>query len=179
MNKASLAKALTLLLSASTLLLPVVYGLSVYGWNVWAAVTPIYSPPRIDFRLEPSGLKLERGRLYAEFKITNMGEVGVVFEGLSAELYGPDGRALAPAKLDRAVASLPGSTETLTIRLELDEAVLNRLASYAAQGMDRIKVEVRGEARIRVFGSRVTAPLSASYELGLRDALQQGPVSGP
>jgi Lon protease-like protein len=103
----------------------------------------------------------------------------VVFEGLSAELYGPDGRALAPAKLDRAVASLPGSTETLTIRLELDEAVLNRLASYAAQGMDRIKVEVRGEARIRVFGSRVTAPLSASYELGLRDALQQGPVSGP
>jgi len=130
-------------------------------------------PPKIDFRLEPSGLKLERGRLYAELKVANMGEVRVVFEGLNAELYGPDGRALASAKLERAVALPAGSTEALTLRLEADEAALKGLTSYALRGLDRINVEVRGEAVLRVFGSRVVAPLSVSYELGLEDFVQQ------
>jgi hypothetical protein len=96
-----------------------------------------------------------------------------VFEGLNAELYGPDGRALASAKLERAVALLPGSTEALALRLEVGEAALKGLTSYALRGLERIKVEVRGEATLRVFGSRVVAPLSLSYELGLEDFLQQ------
>jgi LEA14-like dessication related protein len=136
-------------------------------------IAPTYNPPKIDFRLEPSGLKLERGRLYAELKVTNMGEVKAVFEGLDAEFYGPDGRALASAKLERTVALPAGSTETLTLRLEADEAALKGLASYALRGLDRIKVEVRGEARLHVLGSRVVAPLSISYELGLEDVIQQ------
>jgi hypothetical protein len=173
MDKASLVKTITLLLSASTLLLPIVYGLSVHGWNLWAMVAPTYNPPKIEFRLEPSGLKLERGRLYAELKVTNMGEVRAVFEGLDAELYGPDGRALASAKLERTVALLPGSTEVLALRLEVGETALKGLASYALRGLQRIKVEVRGEARLQVLGSMVLAPLSVSYELGLEDLLQQ------
>jgi len=173
MDKASLIKTITLLLSASALLSPIVYGLSIHGWNLWAMIAPTYNPPKIDFRLEPSGLKLERGRLYLELKVTNAGEVKVVFEGLNAELYSPDGRALASAKLERAVALLPGSTEALALRLEVGEAALKGLASYAFRGLDRIKVEVRGEAALRVFGSRVVAPLSLSYELGLEDFLRQ------
>jgi hypothetical protein len=34
-----------------------------------------------------------------------------VLEGLNAEVYGPDGKALAPASLDKAVVSIPGSTQ--------------------------------------------------------------------
>jgi hypothetical protein len=108
LNWMAAVKALMLLLSASAVLVPVVHGLAVYGWNIRAMVIPTYSPPKIDFRIEPSGLRFDRGQLYSEFKLTNLGEVKVVFEGLNVEVYGPDGKALAPASLDKAVVSLPG-----------------------------------------------------------------------
>ena len=173
MNKTAAAKALMLLLSASTVLVPIVYGLAVYGWNIQAIVMPLYSPPKIDFRLEPSGIRFERGQLLAEFKLTNLGEVKVMFEGLNAEVYGPDRKALAPASLDKAVVSIPGSTQTLTLKVEINEATLSKIASYLMEGRDRINIEVRGNATLRVFGSKVTAPISSSFELSLKDILRQ------
>jgi len=94
---------------------PIVYGLAVYGWNIPAMVMPLYTPPKIDFRLEPSGTRFDRGQLLAEFKLTNLREVKVVFEGLNAEVYEPDGKALTPASLDKALVSVPGFTQTLTL----------------------------------------------------------------
>jgi hypothetical protein len=175
LNKTATVKALMLLLSASTVLVPIVYGLAVYGWNVQAMVVPLYTPPKIDFRLEPSGLRFERGQLLAELKLTNLGEVKVMFEKLNAEVYGPDGKALAPASLDKAVVSLPGSTQTLTlkVKVEVNEATLSRIASYFMGGRDIISIEVRGNAVLRVFGSKVTAPISSSFEVSLKDILRQ------
>jgi LEA14-like dessication related protein len=171
LNKTAAVKALMLLLSAFAVLVPIVYGLAVYGWNIQAMVMPLYSPPKIDFRLEPSGLRFDRGQLRAEFKLTNLGEVKVVLEGLNAEVYGPDGKALAPASLDKAVVSLPGSTQTL--KIEVNEAALSRIASYFMGGRDRVNIEVKGEAILRVFGSRVTTPFSSSFEVSLTDILKQ------
>jgi LEA14-like dessication related protein len=136
-------------------------------------VVPLYTPPKIDSRLEPSGIRFERGQLLAEFKLTNLGEVKVMFEGLNAEVYGPDGKALAPASLDKAVVSIPGSTQTLTLKVEVNEATLSKIASYFMEGRDRINIEVRGNAILRVFGSRVIAPVSSSFELKLKDILRQ------
>jgi LEA14-like dessication related protein len=162
-----------LLLSASAVLVPIVYGLAIYGWNVQAMVVPLCTPPKIDSRLEPSGIRFERGQLLAEFKLTNLGEVKVMFEGLNAEVYGPDGKALAPASLDKAVVSIPGSTQTLTLKVEVNEATLSKIVSYFMEGRDRINIEVRGNAILRVFGSRVIAPVSSSFELKLKDILRQ------
>jgi LEA14-like dessication related protein len=102
-----------------------------------------------------------------------LGEVKVVLEGLNAEVYGPDGKALAPASLDKAVVSLPGSAQTLTLKVEVNEATLRRIVSYFMEGGDRINIEVRGNAILRVFGSRVIAPVSSSFELNLKDILRQ------
>jgi hypothetical protein len=60
LNWMAAVKALMLLLSASAVLVPVVHGLAVYGWNIRAMVIPTYSPPKIDFRIEPSGLRFDR-----------------------------------------------------------------------------------------------------------------------
>jgi hypothetical protein len=62
LNKTVAVKALMLLLSASTVLVPIVYGLIVYGWNIQAMVMPLYNPPKIDFRMEPSGTRFEKGQ---------------------------------------------------------------------------------------------------------------------
>jgi LEA14-like dessication related protein len=173
LNKIGVVRALTLLLSAFAAVLPIIYGLGIHGWNIQAMVTPLYNPPKIDFRLEPSGLRFDGRYLYAEFKLTNLGEVKVVFEGFNAEAYGPDGKALAPAALDKPVTSQPGSTEILTLKVEVGEAALSRFASYLMEGRDRIRVEVRGESIIRVFGSKVTAPISSSFEISLADILKR------
>jgi hypothetical protein len=85
LNKIGVVRALTLLLSAFAAVLPIIYGLGIHGWNIQAMVTPLYNPPKIDFRLEPSGLRFDGRYIYAEFKLTNLGEVKVVFEGFNAE----------------------------------------------------------------------------------------------
>jgi hypothetical protein len=92
---------------------------------------------------------------------------------LNAEFYGPDGKALAPASLEKVVVSIPGSTQTLTLKVEVNEATLSRIASYFMGGRDRINIEVRGNAVLRVFGSKVTAPISSSFEVSLKDILRQ------
>ncbi len=171
MNRVGVVKALALLLSVSAVLLPVVYGLNVYGWDIQALATPLYSPPRIDFRFEPSGLRFEGGQPYATFKLTHLGEVKAVFEGLKAMVHGPDGEVLAPATLDKAVTLTPNSTETLILKLNIDEAALKKLMHYFGEGRGSINVEVRGEALVRVFGSKVTAPISASFKVSLTDIL--------
>lgn len=173
MNKIGVVRALTLLLSAFAAVSPIIYGLGIHGWNIQAMLTPLYSPPKIDFRLEPSGLRFDGRYLYAEFKLTNLEEVKVVFEGFNGESYGPDGKVLAPTTLDKAITSPPGSTETLTLKVEVGEAALSRLTSYFMEGKDRISIEVRGEAVIRVFGSKVTAPISSSFEISLADILKR------
>jgi hypothetical protein len=165
-------KVIVLLLSALTSVLPIVYGLAFNGWSVRSMLTPSYTPPKVDFRLEFSGFKLDRGGLYMDFKVTNLGEVKAVFEGFNASAFGPDGKSLAPAMLDKPIISLPGQTETMILKVEVDEAALSRFASNFMEGRDRIRVEVRGEAIIRVFESKVTAPISTSFEIGLADVLK-------
>ncbi len=81
MNKTATVKALMLLFSASAVLVPIVYDLAIYGWNLQAMVVPLYTPPKIESRLEPLGIRFERGQLLAEFKLTNLGEVKLVLEG--------------------------------------------------------------------------------------------------
>jgi hypothetical protein len=168
----AVVKAITLLLSSLAAILPIVYGLAAHGWDVRSMLAPSYTPPKVDFRLEFSGFKLDKGGLYMDFKVTNLGEVKVMFEGFNASAFGPDGKVLAPAVLDKPIISLPGSTENMILKIEVDEVALSRFASYLMEGRDRIRVEVRGEAIVRVFGSKVTAPLSTSFEIGLADVLK-------
>jgi hypothetical protein len=169
----AVVKAITLLFSSLATMLPIVYGLAAHGWDVRSMLAPSYTPPKVDFRLEFSGFRLDRRGLYADFKVTNSGEVKAVFEGFNASAFGPDGKTLAPAVLDKPIISLPGQTETMILKVEVDEAALSRFASYFMEGRDRIRVEVRGEAIIRVFGSKVTAPISSSFEISLADILKR------
>ena len=169
MSKNGIVKAVVWLLSLAVVAAPLIYALNKYEWNIQALFTPSYSPPKVEFHMEPSNVKFEGEQLCATLKLTNLGEVKVVFEGLNATAYGPDGKALAPATLDRAVALPPNSTENLTLKVSLDEAALNKLTSYLKEGRESVNIEVRGEALIRVFGSKAAAPISASFEISLED----------
>jgi hypothetical protein len=168
LSRSGVVKAVLWLLSLAVVITPIVYALNLYGWDIQALVAPSYSPPRVDFRLEPLGVKFENGVLDAALKLSNLGEVEVVFEGLNATAYGPDGKALAPAALGKTVVLPQNSTETLNLKISLDEAALNRLISYL-EGRVSVRVEVKGEASMRVFGSKVVAPLSASFKVGSAD----------
>ena len=168
MSKSGVVKAVLLLLSLVVVVAPILYALNLYEWNIQALVAPSYSPPKVDFRLEPVGVKFEGGELVAAFKLTNLGEVKVVFEDLDAIAYGPDGKALAPAVLGKTVTLPQNSVETLDLKISVDDAALNKLVSYL-EGQKSVNIEVRGEASIRVFGSEVTAPISVSFKIGSAD----------
>ena len=159
------------LLSVIIVVAPIIYGMSSCGWSIQAFVTPSYSPPKIDFHVESSGLRFEDKQLLAIFKLTNLGEVRIVFDALNATVYGPDGEALAPAILYKPVVSQPNSTETLILKVGFDEAALRKLPSYF-EGRERVDFEVKGVASIHVFASKVTAPLSTSFEVSLTDIIE-------
>jgi LEA14-like dessication related protein len=169
LNKNGIVKAVTLLLSLVVAVAPLIYALNKYEWNIQALATPSYSPPKVDFNMKPSSIKFDGRQLYASFKLSNLGEVKIVFESLNATAYGPDGKTLAPATLDKAAALPPNSTETITLKVNFDETALNRLISYFKEGRDSVNVEVRGEASIRVFSSKIAAPISASFKISLAD----------
>jgi hypothetical protein len=97
------------LLSLIIVVAPIIYGMSSCGWSIQAFVTPSYSPPNIDFPIESSGLRFEDKQLLVIFRVTNLGEVKIVFEALNVTVYGPDGEALAPAILYKPVVSQPNS----------------------------------------------------------------------
>jgi len=168
LSKSGVVKTVLWLLSLAVVFAPIIYALNLYEWNVQALVMPSYSPPKLDFRLEPLGVKFEGGELHAALKLSNLGEVEVVFEGLDATAYGPDGKALAPAALGKTVTLSQNTTETLDLKISVDEAALNKLISYLEE-RGSVNVEVKGEASIRVFGSKVTAPISASFKVSSAD----------
>jgi transposase len=62
-------------------------------------------------------------------------------------------------------------TKTQVRRLEETLETCRRLYNWMPD--DRIRVEVRGESIIRVFGSKVTAPISSSFEISLADILKR------
>lgn len=171
MNKTGFVKALMLLLSVAASFAPVIYALNKYEWNIQAMVMPSYSPPKVDFRLEHSGVKFEGGQLYVAFKLVNLGEVDVTFENVNAAAYAPDEEALAPVILDKPVTSHSNSAEALILKISINEASLNKLLQYFEK-QDRINVGIRGEASISVFGTKARVPVSAVFEISLTDIVR-------
>jgi hypothetical protein len=56
----AVVKAITLLFSSLAAMLPIVYGLAAHGWDVRSMLAPSYTPPKVDFRLEFSGFRLDK-----------------------------------------------------------------------------------------------------------------------
>lgn len=157
-----------LALSFIVVIVPIIFAFNDYSWNVTDLITPSYSPPKIDFRMEAAGVRVEGKQLHANFRLANFGEVEVVVEGLNATAYGPNGEALAPAMLDEAVVSAPGSTENFTLKVSLSDAAIKRIASYLKE-RGSVSIGVKGEASIRVFSSHVKAPITAAFEISAVD----------
>jgi len=170
-NKTGFVKALILLLSVAASLAPIIYALNKYEWDIQAMVMPSYSPPKVDFRIDYSGVKFEGRQLHVAFKLVNLGEVDVTFKNVNATAYTPDGEVLAPVILDKPVTSYPNSTEALILKININEAALNKLLQYFEK-QDRINVGIRGEASISVFGTKARVPVSAVFEISLTDIVR-------
>jgi LEA14-like dessication related protein len=164
----NVVRAIMWLLSLIVVVAPIIYAMDNYGWNIQALVMPSYSPPKIDFHMEFSSIRFENRQLFAVFRLSNLGEVKIIFEALNATVYGPDGKALAQAMLDKPVISQPNSTEPLILKASFDEAAFKNLLSYF-EDRDHVSVEIRGMVSTRIFGSKVTAPISTSFEVSLAD----------
>ena len=178
MNKVSAVKIAMLLSSAGVTLAPVLLALNRYGWNLTSLLTPSYTPPRVGFRMEVAGVEVRGEELRVTFKLVNLGEVPLELENLDAEACGPEGEPLAPVTLAGSVASAPGSTEYVTLRMSLEDGAGFKLLSYF-RGRDRVTLEIRGEVKGRVLGSTVAAPLTLTFQLSSNDVVGLGERGAP
>ena len=161
------------LLSLIVVVAPTIYAMSNYEWNIQALVMPSYSPPKIDFHTGFSDIRFEDKQLFAVFRLSNLGEVKIIFEALDTVVYGPGGKALAQAVLDKPIISQTNSTETLILKVSFDETAFKNLLSYF-KGRDRVSIEIRGIVSTRILGSKITTPISTSFEIGLADIRRVG-----
>jgi hypothetical protein len=88
----AVVKAITLLLSSLAAILPIVYGLAAHGWDVRGMLTPSYTPPKVDFRLEFSGFRLDKRGLYADSRSQTWGRLRRCLKGLMRRLSDQMGR---------------------------------------------------------------------------------------
>jgi len=144
LNRTKAVRILITLLSIAAFL-PLLYGLNSYNWDLKALLTPSYTPPKVDFRMEPEGLRFEQGKLILSIKLTNLGEIEAKIEGLNVTLYS-NGIAVATGSLEKPVLSRPNSTEELKISITSFHGIPS-------------KIEAKGETFIRVLGSLVRVPV--------------------
>ena len=167
MDKVRIVSFLMLALSAFVMLAPVLHALSVYEWDFQSLITPVYSPPKIDFSMRFVGVRVDVRILYSTFSLSNVGEVDIALDSLNATAYSPKGEAVASATLLKAVKVKAGSSENLTLKFTLNDAAVEALASYLMK--DHVDLKVEGTAVVGVLGSKAIAPFSASFPLSRTD----------
>lgn len=131
-------------------------------------IIPIYSPPKVDFSMMFTGVRVDGRILYSTFSLSNVGEVDVTLESLNATAYAPGGEAVASATLLQAVKVKAGSSENFTLKFTLDEAAVKALAPYLIED-NRVNLKVEGTVVVGVLGSKATAPFQASFPLNKTD----------
>ncbi len=168
MREATVSKVVMLMLSLGVMIGPIVFAFEQSEWDVSALFTPVYSPPKIDFSINMEDVRIENGDLHVICELKNLGEIKMVWDGVNASAYGPDGEKIAPVNLTELVVSVPQSKKTFVMNVNLDNSVLSRLSSYFIDE-DRVHVEIKGEADMRVLGSTVTAPVQFSFFITTED----------
>lgn len=156
-------------LSIVAFLVPVIYGLNQNGWSMQASFMPRYVPPRVGLEIGQPKVRFEGGSLVLGFQATNTGEVKLHILSIDATAYGPDGAELGRSRLAQAVMLAQGESKTMTLNLNLDGQAIQRLISYFRQGLQQVTLSLKGEARVRVFSSTVTAPFTTSFTVSPAD----------
>jgi hypothetical protein len=169
----SVVRIVMISLSIGVGLGPIVFALNQYGWNITPLITPSYSPPKVDFRMEFTGFRVIDKEPKAVLRLTNLGEIGLELVGLNATAYGPSGEAVAPVTLAHPVTSSPGSVKEVVLDISLSEGSVTRLLPYF-RDRGYVDIEVKGEVFVKVFGSVVTVPLTTSFRLSREDVKALG-----
>jgi hypothetical protein len=74
------------ILEAVVILLPIIYGVTVVGWDLGELATPVYTPPEIGFSLGDVTSFLRNDNVILNVSITNDGSLIVDVEALNATI---------------------------------------------------------------------------------------------
>jgi hypothetical protein len=74
------------ILEAIVILLPIIYGVTVVGWDLGELATPVYTPPEIGFSLGDITSFLRNDNVILNVSITNDGSLIVDVEALNATI---------------------------------------------------------------------------------------------
>ena len=133
---------------------PYLYGYHQYGESLF---TPTYTPPRIDFKSNITGYRLEDSRLYVIIELDNMGEVNITVSTLNASIYSPDGDYITDLKLDKPVEIDAGKKENITFYTQLTSDTMVKLSKVLKAGG---QLSIKGILGIDVYSSKVEYPLN-------------------
>ncbi len=143
---------------------PIIYGLSVYDWDIKSAMTPVYQPPKIDFRTNIKDYKFEGSRLYIILNLKNLGEINISIEGLDSSLYGFNGRNISKIILVKPILVKAGGDAEMSLYLTLDNATILKILTYVLETR-KTSFILKGNVKIKVYASQVIFPLNMSVNL--------------
>ncbi|MCS7143307.1 MAG: hypothetical protein NZ920_05950 [Aigarchaeota archaeon] len=160
-----LVKYLSLAISVLVGLTPIVVAFHQHSWNLQSLITPIYSPPRVDYSIEiKEAVISERERVVQlTFELSNLGDVGFSVRELRGKAV-LAGEITTPIELTQAIDLPPATRGTMTIKLPLDESAVLKLVPFIMT-KERITVEITSSLNVHVLSSMVTVPFRTSLTI--------------
>lgn len=140
-------------LETALILAPIVYGLSLYGWDVQSMMVPSYKSPGMGFSIGDAEPALFEDLTAINVSVTNTGECPITVTDFQAPvLY--RGNKIGEAYLRYPVSIPSGETAYLIIVVELSNATLSDVV-----------VELPGRVRVKLMGLLVEAPLNITVSI--------------
>ncbi len=156
------------ILEGLVILLPVIYGFHVYGWDFGELSTPIYEVPRIDFSVGAVNVFRGDDTVFFNLSIRNDGDLSARIKAFNASSHYKDAR-IGDASLEAPVDIEPGQEESLIL-------VLEALNLEPLIGIEENEVlDLSGVLRLEVQGIDVEASLSTTIQAKVvAEALEAG-----
>lgn len=151
------------ILSTLIAISPILYAFSSYNWDVETLITPVYTPPKVNFDVKLRDVSIQGLELHMLFDVKNTGEINVRIDRIQATIYDEAGDEVGSGELATPISIASGETGVLDVVLRIDEKALPKLLRRdPLQPTIRLKVE--GVTEAIVLGVKASIPISIPVE---------------
>ncbi len=143
---------------------PIIYGLSLYNWDLKSITNPIYNPPIINFNSKFKSYSFEENRFIAVLEVENTGDIDVTFKNLTADLRDLNGSSIAIVYIEKPVKIIHNSYADVTLYIPLDNNTIKNLVVYYLKSKNMV-FKLIGDLEVSVFSSIVHFPLKMNLQM--------------
>jgi len=146
------------------IILPIIYGLATYNWDLVKLLTSGIKIPKIDFNASYKGFKISDNNIIISLIIENKGDIPIEITNLEGDIYVKNIKLGRLNLLSPTFIDIGGKSE-LKVIVKPDIEGFVEVIGEILKGVKVLKAEVKGMLTAKSFG--VTAKIPITYTINL------------